>query len=200
MIRLIIIHVLYHDDNDITNNYHAILLKMSTLWININCIDICSPFMKLGILYDFVHYTNFRFNQSTLKLKRQYTHVSNFLNGSSTRPDFISKYCWWKNAGSKRKRKNNSPCLTWNHIWCTTKNSAAAYTEESIEEYIHIGKREMKRCYKCSSIHEVCPLPWMPWYHEHFVHDDDGDSFDAWRGTVVYSILLVHVFVYYTIS
>ena len=154
-------------------------------------------FMKLGILYN---YTSFRFNQSTLKLKRQYTHVSNFLNGSSTRPDFISKYCWWKNAGSKRKRKNNSPCLTWNHIWCTTKNSAAAYTEESIEEYIHIGKREMKRCYKCSSIHEVCPLPWMPWYHEHFVHDDDGDSFDAWRGTVVYSILLVHVFVYYTIS
>ena len=200
MIRLIIIHVLYHDDNDITNNYHAILLKMSTLWININVIDICSPFMKLGILYDFVDYTNFRFNQSTLKLKRQYTHVSNFLNGSSTRPDFISKYCWWKNAGSKRKRKNNSPCLTWNHIWCTTKNSAAAYTEESIEEYIHIGKREMKRCYKCSSIHEVCPLPWMPWYHEHFVHDDDGDSFDAWRGTVVYSILLVLVFVYHTIS
>ena len=200
MIRLIIIYVLYHDDNDITNNYHAILLKMSTLWININVIDICSPFMKLGILYDFVDYTNFRFNQSTLKLKRQYTHVSNFLNGSSTRPDFISKYCWWKNAGSKRKRKNNSPCLTWNHIWCTTKNSAAAYTEESIEEYIHIGKREMKRCYKCSSIHEVCPLPWMPWYHEHFVHDDDGDSFDAWRGTVVYSILLVLVFVYHTIS
>ena len=52
MIRLIIIHVLYHDDNDITNNCHAIPLKMSTLWININVIDICSPFMKLGILYD----------------------------------------------------------------------------------------------------------------------------------------------------
>ena len=200
MIRLIIIYVLYHDDNDITNNCHAILLKMSTYWINIKRIDIWSQFMKLGILYDYIDYPSFRFNQSTLKWKRQYTQVSIFLNGSSTIPDFITKYCWWKNVGSKRKRKNNSPCLTWNHIWCTTKNSAAAYTEESIEEYIYIGKREMKRCYKCSSIHEVCPLPWMPWYHEHFVHDDDGDSFDAWRGTVVHSILLFLVFVYHTIS
>ena len=32
-----------------------------------------------------------------------------------------SKYCCYWNVRSKRKRRNNSPCLTWNHIWCTTK-------------------------------------------------------------------------------
>ena len=49
-------YVLYHDDNDITNNCHAVLLKMSTYWINIKRIDIWSQFMKLGILYDFVDF------------------------------------------------------------------------------------------------------------------------------------------------
>ena len=42
---------------------------------------------------------------------------------SSTRSGSdASKYCCYWNVRSKRKRRNNSPCLTWNHIWCTTKN------------------------------------------------------------------------------